>query len=282
MTSQQSITHMVQLNLENTHICVFIHKRVFTTCESSWGTSSYVLESVEVPLEEVAHLGWESEEKNKHHWLPLTSSTHPRPDPVQLTGKNFVQRHECLLWFQHQRSHNAETPGLQMSPFLPEGHRATVRVPRSCLPYKGLNQHYFWIPNEFHNKTSLSHIPILSGEMEQAVVSLWRPNICLSFDFGLVSTLEKHLAHGLIIVLRVYLSSSELFKWHHLSGAVRDDNSEKNEPQSKVNKHDVWEKPSLKCCSQQVSSRLNCFYFITFNCSNNVKTRMSAFLIFFF
>lgn len=59
----------------------FLSMSVLLTCRSSLGTSSYVLESVEVLLEEVAHLVWETTDK------------------VNLHKKWCKQKHRCFGWW---------------------------------------------------------------------------------------------------------------------------------------------------------------------------------------
>lgn len=81
----------------------FLSVSVLLTCRSSLGTSSYVLESVEVLLEEVAHLVWETTDKVNLHkndvskniaalvdGLALNLSMDPDPLPLHLT-----HRKEC-------------------------------------------------------------------------------------------------------------------------------------------------------------------------------------------
>lgn len=81
----------------------FLSVSVLLTCRSSLGTSSYVLESVEVLLEEVAHLVWETTDKVNLYkndvskniaalvdGLALNLSMDPDPLPLHLT-----HRKEC-------------------------------------------------------------------------------------------------------------------------------------------------------------------------------------------
>lgn len=112
-----------------------------STCVSSVGTSSYVLESVEVLLEEVAHLGSQKKKLSQSEVKTLSVLLWTFPDipnltTVSLTGRSFEQHPECVRWFPHQRSRNAGTPGLWQSPFPRGWRRAIAQVHQSCSPNK--------------------------------------------------------------------------------------------------------------------------------------------------